>query len=44
MLTANKRNKILDEYFPNLANKIKDKLNEYYELIETENSKYNHRG
>jgi 16S rRNA methyltransferase gidB len=44
MLTANKRNKILDEYFPNLDNKIKDKLNEYYELIETENSKYNLTG
>ena len=44
MLTVNKRNKILDEYFPNLDNKIKDKLNEYYELIETENSKYNLTG
>ena len=44
MLTANKRNKILDEYFPNLDSKIKDKLNEYYELIETENSKYNLTG
>lgn len=44
MITVDKRNKLLDEHFPNLDNKIKDKLNEYYELIEIENSKYNLTG
>ena len=44
MITLDKRNKLLNEYFPNLANEIKEKLNLYYELIETENSKYNLTG
>ena len=33
MITLDKRNKLLNEYFPNLANEIKEKLNLYYELI-----------
>lgn len=44
MITLDKRNKLLNEYFPNLTNEIKEKLNLYYELIETENSKYNLTG
>ena len=30
MITLDKRNKLFNEYFPNLTNEIKEKLNLYY--------------